>query len=127
MAVDSGDNFVYDHMLRHSDTLDLQICRFPIRTPVGETDVTVAFDAVQGEATYRWEGDTLIVSCTNGSRCIATVSDGYSSTTFSVSNPTVLTHNYLQTLRFVEKTVLNLKLLYNNATEFLIVFIDAHF
>lgn len=127
MAVDSDDNFVYDYMLHGSDTVTLKICRFPDGTALGSADVTLDFNFSGKDASYRWENDTLIIHCATGSECTVTVSDGNASTTFSVSQPSILQYGYLQVLRSCEELALNVRYLYDIVVDFLVYFVDAHF
>ena len=109
MAVDGEDNFVYDYLLRGTDSVELTIGRFPTATSLVEADITLSCETSGTDASCRWENDKLIVTCKQGSQCVITVSDGVTATTFSVSNPTDLEYGYLQALRFVDHTFLNLR------------------
>lgn len=127
MAADSDDNFVYDYMLHGSDTVSLKICSFPSGTPLGESDVTLRFEASGDDASYRWENDSLIIDCATGSECTVTVSDEASSTTFSVSNLSEMEYAYLQALRAAERLTMNIKFLYNVTKDYVLAFVEAHF
>ena len=126
MAVDGDDNFVYDHMLHHTDTAAFTISRFPAGTPLEEKDISLSFSATDNGAAYRWDNGILTVTCAEGSQCVLTVSDHTSSTTFSVSNPGSLEYAYLQALRFAEKTSMNMRLLYHVTVDFLLSHIEAY-
>lgn len=127
MAVDSEDNFIYDYMLHGSDTVSLKIGRFPAGVSLGEADITLDFSPSDQGASYHWENDTLTIRCAKGSNCTVTVSDGSTSTTFSVSNPSAAVYAYLQTLRACEQILLNIDMLSEIVVYFLIYFVDAHF
>ena len=109
MALDRDDNFIYDHLLRGTNTLEVSIKRFPHATILTEAELSLSFESSDENATCHWENDMLIITCDQGAECVITVSDGITSTTFTVSNPTNLEYTYLQALRFVDKTFLNLR------------------
>ena len=109
MAVDGDDNFVYDYLLHETNSVMLTIGRFPESTPLTEEELSLSYEVSGENASCHWENDTLAVTCHKGSKCIITVSDGVSTTTFTVSNPTDLEYAYLQVLRFVDRTFLNLR------------------
>lgn len=112
MALDSDGNFVYDYLLHGTDSVELTIGRFPTSTPLTEEDISLSWDASSKNTSCYWENDTLIVTCQKGSECVITVSDGVTSTTFTVSNPSSLKMAYLQALRFTEKSNFNIRALY---------------
>lgn len=109
MALDDGDNFIYDYLLHGTDSVELTFSRFPSTEPLTEDDISLSFEASGASASCRWENDTLVVTCDTGDTCIITVSDGVTSTTFTVSNPTAPEYAYLQVLRFVDRTCLNIR------------------
>ena len=109
MAVDGDDNFVYDHILHGTNTLEVTIGRFPTAATLTEAEVSLSFEYSGDNASCRWENDVLVITCDQDSECAITVSDGVTSTTFTVSNPTDLEYTYLQALRFVDRTFLNLR------------------
>lgn len=109
MAVDGDDNFVYDHLLHGTNTLEVTIGRFPTATALTEAEVSLSFERSGNNASCRWENDVLVITCDQGSECAITVSDGVTSTTFTVSNPTELEYTCLQILRFADRTFLNLR------------------
>ena len=111
MAVDSDDNFVYDYIIPEGDTAALRLYRFPYGEPVGQTDVTIRFESNEQADSCHWDGDTLLVTCAEGSSCSITVSDGDLSTTFSVSNPNAATRTYLKTLRGIEELTVGIRYL----------------
>ena len=111
MAVDADDNFVYDHKLSGGDTAALELYRFPLAQQLRAEDVSLQFESDHAHNSYRWDGDTLLVTCAPGSTCSITVSDGSSATTFTVSNPTALTRAYLNTLRSIEKVTVEIRYL----------------
>ena len=107
MAMDDDDNFVYEYILHKRNSVGLSIGRFPDGTFLQEADLTLDFVSSGQKTFYHWENDTLIIHCPQGSECTITVSDGITSTTFAVSNPTTLVYVYLQALRACEQIVLN--------------------
>lgn len=109
MAVDGDDNFVYDHILHGTNSLEVTIGRFPSATALTEADVSLTFESTGKNASCHWEKDVLVITCDQGDESVITVSDGLTSTTFTVSNPTDLEYAYLQVLRFVDRTFLNLR------------------
>ena len=124
MAVDSGDNFVYDHILHGSDTVQLRVFRFPDGVPLSENDLTLTF---RGNGTAcSWEGTTLTVTCPKGKHCDLTVSDGLTQTTFTVSNPGSAEYAYLRTLRFVEGMTLNFRNLIFVTTDYIKAFLPTN-
>ena len=124
MAVDSGDNFVYDHILHGSDTVQLRVFRFPDGVPLSENDLTLTF---RGNGTAcSWEGTTLTVTCPKGKHCDLTVSDGLTQTTFTVSNPGSAEYAYLRTLRFVESMTLNFRNLIFVTTDYIKAFLPTN-
>ena len=124
MAVDNADNFVYDHILHGTDTLEVTIGHFPYGEPLGEADLTVT---LSGKGTScRWEADVLVINCPAGRRCDVTVSDGKTETTFTVSNPGSAEYAYLQALRFVESMTLNFRNLIFVTTDYIKAFLPTH-
>ena len=67
--------------------------------------------SVVGESENIFVGtaDRQQIVWTSADESVITVSDGLTSTTFTVSNPTDLEYAYLQVLRFVDRTFLNLR------------------
>lgn len=111
MAVDSDDNFVYDHIIPDGSSASLKLYRFPHAQQITEEDVTISFESDKTDNSYRWDGDALVVNCAKGSSCTVTVSADGNSTTFTVSNPTALSRGYLKTLRFIEKLTVDIRYL----------------
>ena len=109
MALDKDGNFVYDYRLHGTDSLELTIGRFPTSTTLTEEETILSFESSGADASCHWKEDALVVFCEKGAKCVITVSDGVTATTFSVSNPTDLEYGYLQALRFVDHTFLNLR------------------
>lgn len=109
MALDQDGNFVYDHLLHGTNSLEVSISRFPTATALTEGEVSLSFETSGKNATCHWENDILVITCDQGAECVITVSDGVTSTTFTVSNPTDLEYTYLRALRFADRTFLNLR------------------
>ena len=109
MAVDAGGNFVYDYLLHGSNSVSLNICSFPDKKLLNTDDISLSFEAGGKRASYCWEADKLVITCEKGAQCRITVSDGLSSTTFTVSNPTDAGYAYLQALRFTDRHILNVR------------------
>ena len=111
MAVDSDDNFVYDHIIPEGTSASFTLYQFPHAQQITAEDVTISFESDDAGNSYSWEGDTFVVNCAKGSKCTVTVSSGGNSTTFTVSNPTGLTRGCLKTLRFIEKLTVDIRYL----------------
>lgn len=112
MAVDSGDNFVYDYIIPDGNSAFFKLYRFPHAQQVTKDDVTIVFDSEEAGNSCNWEGDTLTVTCAKGSHCTVTVSTEDISTTFGVSNPTAVTRAYLSALQNMGKVALDTKLFF---------------
>lgn len=112
MALDPKDHFVYDYLLHESNSVELSICSYPNKMPMGEQDLLLSFDSTHDSNSCSWENDVLTVTCKKGSTCTVTISDGDTDTTFTVSNPSDLEYAYMQALRYTEKVFLNLRELY---------------
>lgn len=113
MALDCNGNFVYDYRLQETNSVALTISRFPSPTALRKEDLSFFYETSGKNASCRWDNDTLVVTCDQGSACIITVSDGVSSTTFTVSHPTALEYAYLQTLHTACKSSFNIRALYH--------------
>lgn len=103
----------------YRNSVNLRICRLPDGQVLTEDDITLTFDTAGKDASCNWEDDVLTVTCEKGAVCTVTISDGTSTTTFTVSNPSAAKLTYLQALRFADRTVRNLRSLYFIATELL--------
>ena len=109
MPVDSSGNFVYDYVLQENDTLALRLFRYPQETPLTCADVQVSFSATGSECAYLWDGDLLVIHCTEKEECRITLSQDSLSTSFSVSNPGVLKFSWINALRHTDRISLNLE------------------
>lgn len=109
MAVDPDDNFAYDYMIHTDNSASFRLCRFPRTEPLSKEDVTITFESDNASNSYHWDNDSLTVNCAAGSTCTITVSAGEVSTTFSVSNPYVITRVYLAALNKVGDSVIHAK------------------
>ena len=97
--------------ISEGDTAALKLYRFPHSQQLSAADVELHFESDSEHNSYRWEGDTLLVTCAAGSSCTITVSADGSSTTFTVSNPTALSRAYLNVLRGIEKLTVEIRYL----------------
>ena len=112
MAVDSDDNFVYDHIIPEGTSAFFTLYQFPHAQQVTAEDVTISFESDDAGNSYSWEGDTFVVNCAKGSKCTVTVSAGGNSTTFAVLNPNRITRTYLTALQNMGKVALDAKLFF---------------
>jgi len=108
MAADGDGNLVYDYILHDSDTARFSIGKYPLGTPLCSDEVNLSLD---GRGKAGWDEDELVITCEKGSRCEITVSDGVSSVTFTISNPSNLEYAYMRMLRFAESIVFNIRYL----------------
>lgn len=99
MALDGGDNFVYDYIIPQGDTAAFTLYSFPHAVPLSGEDVSLQFESDSESNSFSWDNGILTVSCKKGTSCTVTVSAEDTSTTFTVSNPSALTRFYLNTLQ----------------------------
>lgn len=109
MAVDETDNFVYDYILHDRNSVTLTLYHYPHGQSAGQDDVTMTFQVDGKDASCHWEGDKLIVTCAKGSKCTVTITTENASTTFTVSNPTVLSYGYQTALRNIGKASIDIR------------------
>ena len=109
MAVDQYKNFVYDYIIEEENSATFELYRFPYAEQLNKEDVVLRFETDDKNNSYEWNNDLLTVNCAKGSNCSITFSDGNTSTTFSVSNPSDLTCAYLRALHNMGKTAIDIK------------------
>ena len=117
MAVDPEDNFVYDYILRDTDTVKLNLYSFPRGSRLRQDALELTFTATGSHSSYTWEEDTLVVTCAKNEVCRITVSADSLQTTFTVSNPGAGEALRLFLLRRVERTEMNAELLLRRLTD----------
>ena len=122
MAVDQHENFVYDYIIDASNSATFVLYRFPCAEQLNKEDVVLSFETDNKNNSYEWNNNSLTVNCANGSNCSITFSDGNTATTFTVSNPSVLSRAYLGALHNIGKTAIDIKYLFYRLHHYLIEF-----
>ena len=113
MAVDSGDNFVYDYIIPEGSTAAFRLYSFPHAAPLSAEDVTLQFESDSERNSFSWDNGILTLSCETGTNCTVTVSAADSSTTFTVSNPSSLTRTYLTALQYMGKLPIDFRVFFD--------------
>ena len=117
MAVDQGDNFVYDYILQGEEMVVLDLYEFPVGKMEDGKDVQIGFEATGNKSYYTWKNGRLYIECGQNETCTVKLSKDNAYTTFTVSNPGSTKIAWIKFLRSIDKANIDVRYLLMTITD----------